>query len=197
MRPDHNHLLQADLCNVRVYAVIPGPFSSIATWPWTKGFPAREEAEQLIRYQVTFPPRENTEFLPRTVLISPYGHVSVLICSEMLEANRISDLFRRVEVLVVPAWNKDTSSYNHLVQSVGLHLNAIVGIANNGHYSDCRAWAPKSVRWQRDLCRLIDRDTNRVIAIKIPLNSLRLWRKNISDGVEMDDPEWRPLPPNW
>ncbi len=181
----------------QVYAVIPGPFNSIAAWPWTKGFPAREEAEQLRRHKVTFPPWENAEPPPRTVVISPYGRVSVLICSEMLEANRISDLFRRVEILAVPAWNKDTSSYDHLVQSVGLQLNAIVGIANNGHYSDCRAWAPKSIRWQRDLCRLIDRDTNRVIAVKMPLNSLRLWRKQVSDGVEVDDPEWRPLPPNW
>ena len=181
----------------QVYAVIPGPFSSTATWPWTKEFPAREEFRKLKELDVSFKKRDNHESRPRTVVVSPYGHISVLICSELIEAYRISDLAGRVEVVAVPAWNKDTSSYDHLIQSTGLQLNAIVGVANNGHYSDCRAWAPKRIRWERDLCRLVERDTNGVIAVTLPLASLREWRYSGHIGGLSDDSEWRPLPPDW
>ena len=129
------------------------------------------------------------------VVISPYGNVSVLICSELIEARRIADLLRRVEVVVVPSWNQDTASYDHLIKSVGLQLFAIVGVANNGIYSDCRAWAPRMVRWQRDLCRLIERGINGVITVRMPLRSLREWRE--TGGVADDNDGWRALPPDW
>ena len=181
----------------QVYVVIPGPFNSTATWPWTKEFPAREEASKLAYHKLSFKPKQHDVPQSRTVVASPYGRVSVLICSELIEANRISDLAGRVEVVAVPAWNKDTSSYDHLIQTAGLQLNAIVGIANNGCYSDCRAWAPKKIRWQRDLCRLIERGTNRVISVKIPLSSLRDWRESGLTGGQPNESDWRPLPPDW
>ena len=186
----------------QVYAVLPGPYSSVATWPWTKRFPAREEAEALANRRVAFrPPR--VPGLPRTVVRSPYGLFSVLICSEMLETRRAADLLGRVEVVFAPSWNTDTASYDHLIQSVGLQLNAIVAIANNGKYSDCRAWAPRNSRWQRDLCRLIERDSNVVVFVDIPLGSLRAFRMSAS-ALPLRNPqnrnlnrEWRPLPPDW
>ena len=181
----------------QVYAVIPGPFRSTAIWPWTKEFPASEEARGLSKHKVSFAPKQNDVPRPHTVVISPYGRLSVLICSELIEASKISNLYRRVEVVAVPAWNKDTASYDHLIQSAGLQLNAILAVANNGRYSDCRAWAPLKVRWQRDLCRLIERDRNRVISVKIPLASLRAWRKSALTGGQSNDLEWRPLPPDW
>ncbi len=181
----------------QVYAVIPGPFKSTATWPWTKEFPAREEFTKLNELNVSFEKRDNRESRPRTVVESQYGSISVLICSELIEAYRISDLAGRVEVVAVPAWNKDTSSYDHLIQTAGLQLNAIIGVANNGHYSDCRAWAPKRTRWERDLCRLVERDTNAVIAVTLPLESLREWRYSAHSGGLSDESEWRPLPPDW
>ena len=112
------------------------------------------------------------------------------ICSELIETRKVADLLARVEVVAVPSWNKDTFSYDHLMRTAGLQLNAIVGIANNGHYSDCRAWAPREVRWQRDLCRLIERDVDGVIGVPIPLASLRAWRAGRGRG-------WRTLPPDW
>ena len=174
----------------QAYAVIPGPFRSAATWPWTKGHPAREEEVELRRRGLSYRPHNEAAHQGRIVIDSPYGRVSVLICSELIETRRVADLLTRVEVVAVPSWNRDTFSYDHLMRTAGLQLNAIVGIANNGYYSDCRAWAPRAVRWQRDLCRLIERGVDGVIGVRIPLASLRAWRAGNGNG-------WRALPPDW
>ncbi len=184
--PKHAHVRN------QVFAVLPGPFASAATWPWTKRLPAREEERQLAKLKppVSFPPPPLSS-LPRTVVKSPWGSLSVLICSELIEARRVADLLGRVDVVLCPAWNPDTSSYDHLIQSAGFQLHSIIAIANNGHYSDCRAWAPRTVRWERDLCRIIERDVDDVVYVDIPLAELVAFHKGNSVKG------WRPLPPDW
>lgn len=184
--PNHLHV------HNQVFAVLPGRFASAATWPWTKRLSAREEGLQLAKLNpaVSFAPASSRS-PPRTVVKSPLGSFSVLICSELIEARRVSDLLGRVELVLCPAWNTDTSSYDHLIQSVGFQLHAFVAIANNGHYSDCRAWAPRSERWERDLCRLIERDVEDVVHVDIPLADLVAFHNG------QEDSEWRPLPPDW
>jgi hypothetical protein len=176
----------------QVFAVLPGPFSSAATWPWTKRLPAREEALQLgaLKPPLSFPPPPSSA-QPRTVVKSPWGALSVLICSELIESRRVADLLGRVDVVLCPSWNPDTSSYDHLIQSAGFQLHSIIAISNNGHYSDCRAWAPRAERWERDLCRLIERDVDDVVHVDIPLASL------VAFHAGKKDDGWRPLPPDW
>jgi hypothetical protein len=154
--------------------------------------PAREEARQLasLPIPVRFPP-PGTQ--PRVSVRSPWGRLSVLICSELIESRRVADLLGRAEVILCPSWNPDTSSYDHLIQSTGLQLHAIIAIANNGHYSDCRIWAPLRTRWKRDICRLIERDVNEIVYAYIPLGSLERFH---SPGAQ-DSQDWRPLPPDW
>lgn len=176
----------------QVVAVLPGPFSSAATWPWTKRLPAREEGLLLAKLTpaVSFPPVPSAS-VRRTVIKSAWGSMSVLICSELIEARRVADLVGRVDVVLCPAWNTDTSSYDHLIQSTGFQMHSIIAIANNGHYSDCRAWAPRSERWERDLCRLIERDVDDIVYVDIPLAELVAFhRGSLAKG-------WKPLPPDW
>lgn len=177
----------------QVFAVLPGPFSSAAVWPWTKRLPAREEQQRLreLPTPVGFAPPRGAQ--PRTVVRSRWGTFSVLICSELIEAKRVADLLGRVNVVICPAWNKDTASYDHLIQSVGFQLHSIIAIANNGQYSDCRAWAPHTDRWRRDLCRLIERGVNDVVHVDIPLASLLAFHAGQPDPGK----QWRPLPPDW
>ncbi len=208
----------------QVFAVLPGPFFSVAAWPWTKRLPAREEAAMLLKQKtpVSFAP-PHVSSLPRTVIHSAWGAFSVLICSELIEARRVADLLGRAQMVLCPAWNPDTSSYDHLIQSVGFQLHNVIAIANNGHYSDCRAWAPRTVRWERDLCRLIERDVNDVVCFDVPLASLLAFQAGDKQAVdrfarlrsalakrdfvgarraleklsEEAAGAWRPLPPDW
>lgn len=208
----------------QVFAVLPGPFMSVAAWPWTKRLPAREEGDLLskLRTPVAFRPAQANP-IHRTVIQTEWGSFSVLICSELIEARRVADLLGRVQLVLCPAWNPDTASYDHLIQSVGFQLHAVIAIANNGHYSDCRAWAPRTERWERDLCRLIERDVNNVVSVDVPLASLlafhggerqtkdkfgrlrtALERRDVAgaraalEKLTEDLPGvWRPLPPDW
>lgn len=175
----------------QVVGVFPGGMSSVTAWTWTKERPADEEGRHLAKEGLRFesPPVKKV----RTVLHSPYGRISVLICSELIEARLISQLVGRADVVLVPSWNTDTASYDHLIASVGLQLHAIVGVANNGHYSDCRAWAPRRERWRRDLCRLIERDVDEIAYNDIPLISLRLFHA----GTVSKKDDWKPLPPGY
>ena len=129
--------------------------------------------------------------LQRTVVKSPWGSLSVLIRSELIEARCVADLLGRVDVVLCPAWNTDTSSYDHLIQSVGFQLHIIIAIANNGHYSDCWAWGPRFKRWERDLCRLIECDVGDIVHVDIPLASLVAFH-----GDEAGE-DWKPLPLDW
>jgi hypothetical protein len=211
----------------QVFAVLPGPLMSVATWPWTKRLPAHEEGKLLrsLPAPVSFRPvpKDPTKQLARTVVRSAWGDLSVLICSELFEARRVADLLGRVNVVLCPAWNTDTASYDHLIQSVGFELHSIIAIANNGHYSDCRAWAPRTTRWERDLCRLIERGVNDVVHVDIPLASLvsfhggskqakdkyarlrealnrrdlKAARAALKKLTDEQPGAWRPLPPDW
>lgn len=165
----------------QAFAVLPGPFGSVATWPWTKRFPADDEGKSLAKLtpSLSFKPIPDS---PRIVVETSWGRFSTLICSELFEPTRISDLFGRTDLVLCPAWNTDTASYDHLVQSAGFQLHAVVAIANNGHYSDCRSWAPLAERWERDLCRLIERDENDIVQVRLPMRDLAAFHR--SGGCE-------------
>jgi hypothetical protein len=187
----------------QVYCVLPGRHSAVAVWAWTKRLPSREEAERLGQQHppLSFAPQKSSRTYERTVVESPYGVFSVLICSELIEAHRVADLVGRVELVVVPSWNTDTFSYDHLIQSAGLELNCFIGIANNGLYSDCRVWAPRAKPFERDLCRLIERDLDDTVSVDLPLDELRAFRdaalRKGRSSRRAYTPLWRPLPPYW
>lgn len=172
----------------QVLGIFVGPYGTVVPVVWTKQYPAAPESEGL---------GKSLQFAPevakarRTVVTSRFGALSVLICSELIEARLVSDLVGRVELLLVPSWNVDTGTYDHLMQSAGFQAHTIMGIVNNGNYSDCRAWAPLSKRPLRELCRLIHRDSDDVVWADVPVASLRKFHQGTPDDA------WRPLPPGW
>ena len=191
---EYLHNYQKGVVYNQAYAVLPGPYQSVAAWPWTKRFPAREESGILHKLHVSFDPGLAKRRPRRVTVDSRFGCFSVLICSELIETRRVADLLGRVDLVVVPAWNRDTASFDHLIQSAGLQLHAIIAVANNGHYSDCRAWAPRCERWERDLCRIVERDCDGIVSVELPLTSLRdFHRATTSDKSS----EWQRLPPDW
>jgi len=176
----------------QAFSVLPLPFAAAVTWPWTKRYAAREEARQLAGLPV--PVRFHTWShgpAPQLVVETSWGKFSVLICSELIEVRRGAALLGRVELILCPAWNKDTRTFDYLLRAIGYQVHAIVAVANNAEFSDCRVWGPRKDRWRQDLCRLLQRREDCVIHVTVPLDSLRQHQQ----GDE--DTEWVPLPPDW
>ncbi|MBL0937587.1 MAG: hypothetical protein IBJ03_01760 [Gemmatimonadaceae bacterium] len=171
-------------------AILPGPYKSASFWSWRKRAPAQKEKEELAKEGF----RLEVQGVERTlVLDTEFGRFSVLVCSEIIDTKKIADVVGRAEVLLVPAWNQDTTSFDHMTKSVGLATHTIVCVANNRRFSDCRAWAPLSKRYEQDLCRLIERTRDGVIVFEPPISSLRDLHETGLDSESI----WKPLPPGW
>lgn len=194
---------------------LPRPRRSAAGWIWTKRRPARHENAELISRGFQFATRgEDDRFV---VVSSEHGRFLALICSELLEVDTRAEVLRRgVELVLVPAWNTDTTSFEYLVHAAALELHGFIAVANNGTYSDCRIRGPYAVSWQRDVCRLISRGENEVVSADVPIEHLRAYRidpsgyesrrkawiaheKNTKKTTPPNPcpmPEWKPAPPN-
>jgi predicted amidohydrolase len=179
-------------------AFLPRPYMSAAGWIWTKRRPAHHEAPEISKEKLEFSTRATERRF--IVLHSEHGRFLPLICSELLEVDARSELLGRIDLLLVPAWNKDITSFESLVHSTALELHCFVGVANNGNYSDCRVRGPYSDAWKREASRLISRGNDETVVAELPVGLLRMYR---SDPVfyeeqrktQRDWPAWKPMPP--
>ncbi|MGE6762341.1 reverse transcriptase domain-containing protein [Corallococcus interemptor] len=180
-------------------AILPRSYMSAAGWIWTKRNPAHHEAPEINKEKLRFSTRATDRRF--AVLHSEHGRFIPLICSELLEVDARSELLGRIDLLLVPAWNPDTTSFEHLVHSAALELHCFVGVANNGKYSDCRVRGPYSETWRRESARLISRQENETVVAELPVGLLRMYHSNPShyDQERRTNqkhwPAWKPMPP--
>jgi hypothetical protein len=166
---------------------------------WQKTHPAREEEHILKAKGFTF--NTPTKVVPRTVVQTDYGVVSVLICSEMLDVSERSELLGKIDLLAVPAWNKDTATFDHTVQTTAGDLHCYVALANNAHYSDCRLYVPRKAHYERDAGRLMLSRQNEAIAVEVNTSELRSFQQASLDPKRSVPKSLRelfkPLPPGY
>jgi predicted amidohydrolase len=194
------HITPKGLVNHAV-GFFPGGFATGAFVTWTKRHPARKEATELAKLGLRFKPAP--ESMRRLIVASSHGRLGVLICSELLDVQALAELFGQTELILVPAWNEDTSSFEHAAHaSASLYLHSFVCVANDSVASDSRIVAPiKEPRHEREWSRLIHRHEDRIIWGDLPLHTLtELHRHSIlqthqpgKDGGRI----FRPLPPAW
>lgn len=77
--------------------------------------------------------------------------LSVLICSDLLDIEARKRLRGRIDVLFVPAWNKDVSTYAALVEATSYDIHAYVALCNSREYGDTRLRAPAKEKYARDV----------------------------------------------
>ncbi|MCP3166618.1 RNA-directed DNA polymerase [Myxococcus qinghaiensis] len=181
-------------------AFVPRAYMSAAGWIWTKRRPAHHEARLLRKERFEFATRATDRRF--TVFHSEHGRFIPLICSELLEVDARSKLLGRIDLLLVPAWNKDITSFEYLVHSTALELHSFVGVANNGIFSDCRVRGPYSDPWKREASRLITRGQNETVVVELQIGLLQKYRADPElyererTTIHKDDwPEWKPVPP--
>jgi predicted amidohydrolase/DNA-binding Lrp family transcriptional regulator len=70
-----------------------------------------------------------------------FGHFSILICSDFLEDERFNALSQKIDFLIVPSWNHDTSTFAERAD-VAAQKRWFVTLVNNGIYGESGLYAP-------------------------------------------------------
>lgn len=176
--------------------IFPAGMHTAAIVRWTKRNPARGEAAELRKLGTTFSVSRRPP--PRLVVESGHGRLGVLICSEILESTALADLSGYLELLLVPAWNHDTASFEHVVHAAAsLLVHSFICVANNAEGSDTRIVTPiKDPRYEREWCRLVHPGANQVIWGDLPVAELRRLHDFGTAGTDVPR-QYRPLPPDW
>lgn len=180
--------------------VFPGDYAMGYVTRWTKGNPARGEEARL--NEMSPPKRFAVSRERRLIVASRVGEITVLVCSELLETGLLRTVGGLAQLIAVPAWNDDIGAFDHLSNAAAsLLLHAFVCIANNAEASDSRIVTPISnPRFEREWCRVVHRNENRVIWADLPVAELTAVHKSPPVNPRRLAPVarvFRPLPPGW
>ena len=102
----------------------------------------------------------------------------ILICSELTNVAYRSGLRGRVDALFVPEWNKDTGTFNPLVQSAAIDMHAFVVQCNDRAYGDSRIRSPAKNAWERDIVRVKGGLEDYFVVGEIDIAALRKFQSN-------------------
>jgi len=180
--------------------IFPLGFQKAIPVTWTKRNPARTEQSALAKLGAGFAAPSATQ---RLVVRSSHGRIGVLICSEILESAALASLTGRIEVLLVPAWNPDTGTFEHVTHAAASMLvHCFVAVANNAEASDSRIVSPVAApRHLREWARIIHRGQSRVIWGDLPVGTLRAVHEGTAPAGPANQKQkamtYRPLPPGW
>jgi predicted amidohydrolase len=110
---------------------------------------------------------------------------ALLVCSELTNISYRSALCGKVDALFVPEWNKDTETFNALVESAALDIHVYIIQCNDRQYGDSRIRAPYKESWKRDLVRLKGGITDYFVIGEIDIMSLRKFQSSYRspDGI--------------
>ena len=161
---------------------------------WPKSRPARIEAIELWKRKLQFIEHSAEA---ATVINTDSGTLGTLICSELLDVRLRATLLGRIDLLLVPAWNQDTATFDHTVQTSANDLHCYVAVANNARFSDCRVQTPSDKRYLRDTARLICRDEDEVIATTLDIDALRRFQQRSLADPSSDPDGFKPIPPGY
>jgi len=112
------------------------------------------------------------------------------VCSELTNITYRAALCGKIDALFVPEWNKDTETFNALVESAALDIHAYIIQCNDRQYGDSRIRAPYKDSWKRDLVRLKGGVTDYFVIGEIDIMSLRKFQSS----YRSPDGSFKPVP---
>jgi len=164
-------------------------YPSYSTYCQDKESPAKGEREELARIaNLRMEPRSKGSEV--TVLDHCGLQFSLLICSELTNIQRRANLRGKVDALFVVEWNKDTETFNALVESSALDVHAYIVQCNNRTYGDSRLRAPLKNTWERDLVRVKGGEDDYFVVGSIKIDELRAFQSSLNSR----DTAYKPIP---
>lgn len=180
------------IVNEAVGVFAPG-FKAAVVWWWPKSLPARKELQELLDMGLSFLEHQGSPVAVST----DFGAVSTLICSELLDVRRRAELLGRIDLLVVPAWNQDTATFDHTIQTAANDLHCYAAVVNNALFSDSRLQVPSDKRYLRDAARLISRSEDGSITVAVSADELRKFQLASLADPTLKLAGFKPLPPGY
>ncbi len=179
-------------------------FPSLIVYRQDKQHPALHEELELKRLaDLELKPEKRWKVPP--VIQHGDFRFSLLVCSELTNIAYRSALRGEVDALFVPEWNRDTNSFNVLVESAALDIHAYIIQCNDRKYGDSRIRAPFQDPWMRDLLRVKGGIYDYFVSGCIDIQALRQFQsshrssdrpfKPVPDGFENDMNYWRKVVP--
>lgn len=101
-----------------------------------------------------------------------------LICNDFLDIDNRAIFKGLIDALVVVEWNKDTNTYNALVEATANDLHTCVMQVNNRKYGDTRLRIPYKEDYQRDVVRVKGGELDYFVVATLPVTILREFQLN-------------------
>ena len=116
--------------------------------------------------------------------------IGLLICSDVLNIDYRAKLRGKIDLLVVPAWNKDVPTYSSLVDAAAYDVHAFIALVNSRIYGDTRLRSPAKLDYERDVIRVRGGTEDFVVVGEIDVSALRKFQ---SHYISPDKP-FKPTP---
>ena len=120
-----------------------------------------------------------------------FGRFGVAVCYDFMDLDRIVMYRNKIQTLFILAYNRDTTSFNHLAEALARMLFCNVIVCNCGKYGGSQAVSPFREPYKRIIYHHSGKDLPNVQLIDLPLISLIEHQK----GKESN--EFKSLPPGF
>jgi hypothetical protein len=172
-------------------------FPSLLVYRQDKQAPALQEERDLYQFAgLTMQPESPWKADQPPVIQHGDFQFALMVCSELTNIRYRASLRGKVDALFVPEWNRDTESFNALVESSALDVHAYVVQCNDRNYGDSRIRAPYKDSWRRDILRVKGGIHDYCVTGRIDIKSLRQFQssyrspggpfKPVPDGFRID-----------
>lgn len=168
-------------------------------WPWyrcglmyiqPKTAPSHEERRRLWRLgkKRLFKDAAGPTYPP--VYVHNGFCFGVLLCSDFTTISHRSRLQGKVDALFVLEWNKDTETFEFLVESAAHDLHAYIVQVNNRLYGDSRVRVPAKEHFNRDIVRVKGGISDYFVVADLDVSALRKFQRRFPKGLRT----FKPLP---
>lgn len=122
----------------------------------------------LLRYQ------SNTKY----IINHDAFYFTGLICNDFLDINNRAKFRGLIDALIVIEWNKDTNTYNALVEATANDLHACIMQVNNRQYGDTRLRIPYKEDYMKDAVRVKGGELDYFVVATLPVTKLREFQRH-------------------
>jgi len=108
-----------------------------------------------------------------------------------MDLDRIAMYRNKIQTLFILAYNRDTTSFHHVAETIARTVFCNVVVCNCGFYGDSLAVSPFRESYDRTVYRHTGQKLANVQIVELPLESLRLQQNGATDN------KFKRLPPGY